>query len=170
MKSGFYPFNLWLMRCRPIIVTLVILVLGHVLPLFGQTKITTVSAMRVRNGPQVAAQEITRLKLGTVVNATERSPNQDTVGGKTDYWYLVNLPNKQSGWLFGGLLLDYNADQREQVLRQIIDARLKAENTDFADRLEIYDLAARATTEAKDVNTHDALPQKSENHLGSGHL
>ena len=96
--------------------------------------------------------------------------NQDTVGGKTDYWYLVNLPNKQSGWLFGGLLLDYNADQREQVLRQIIDARLKAENTDFADRLEIEDLAARATTEAKDVNTHDALPQKSENHLGSGHL
>lgn len=131
----------------------ILLVLGHALSLSAQAKITTVSSMRVRNGPQVAAQEITRLKLGTVVNATERSPNQDTVGGKTDYWYLVNLPNNQSGWLFGGLLLDYNEDQREQLLRQIIDARLKAENTDFADRLEIYDLATRATSEAKDVNT-----------------
>jgi len=129
------------------------LVTGHALAVCGQAKITTVSAMRVRSGPQVTAQEIARLKLGTVVNATERSPNQDTVGGKTDYWYLVNLPNNQSGWLFGGLLLDYDANQREQLLRQIIDARLKAENTDFADRLEIYELATRATPEAKDVNT-----------------
>ena len=140
------------MKFRPLIGTLIILVAGHVVPLCAQAKITTVSAMRVRSGPQVAAQEIKRLKLGTVVNATERSANQDTVGGKTDYWYLVNLPNNQSGWLFGGLLLDYNADQREQLLRQIIDARLKAENTDFADRLEIYDLAAGVTAEVKDVS------------------
>ena len=150
------------MKNRSIVEILITLVLGHVVLVHGQSseikldsaqaKITTVSAMRVRSGPQVAAQEIKRLKLGTVVNATERSANQDTVGGKTDYWYLVNLPNNQSGWLFGGLLLDYNADQREQLLRQIIDARLKAENTDFADRLEIYDLAAGVTAEVKDVN------------------
>ena len=86
------------MKFRPLIGTLIILVAGHVVPLCAQAKITTVSAMRVRSGPQVAAQEIKRLKLGTVVNATERSANQDTVGGKTDYWYLVNLPNNQSGW------------------------------------------------------------------------
>ena len=141
------------MKYRPIIATGIVLVLGHVALLCAQSKITTVSAMRVRSGPQTTAQEITRLKLGTVVNATERSSNQDTVGGKTDYWYLVNLPNGQSGWLFGGLLLDYTEQQREQLLRQIIEARLKAENTDFLDRLEIYNLAARSTTEAKDVNT-----------------
>jgi hypothetical protein len=55
-------------------------------------KITTVSAMRVRRAPQVAAEEVTRLKLGTVVSAVARSPGQDTVGGKTDYWYRVGLP------------------------------------------------------------------------------
>ena len=129
------------------------LVLGHVVTLCGQAKITTVSSMRVRSDPQATAREITRLKLGTVVNSTARSSNQDTVSGKTDYWHQVTLPNGQSGWLFGGLLIDYNANQREQLLRQIIEARLNAENTDFTDRLEIYDLAARATTEAKDVNT-----------------
>ncbi len=96
-----------------------------------------------------SAQEITRLKLGTVVNATARSTNQDTVGDKTDYWYRVNLPNSETGWLFGGLLLDYNTNQREQLLRQIIEARLKAENTDFNDRQEIYNLAARSVTEIK---------------------
>ncbi len=153
LKSAFYPFNLWRVKYRPLLGTLIILVVGHALSVCGQTKITTVSSMRVRSDPQVTAPEVTRLTLGTVVNATTRSSNQDTISGKTDYWYLVALPNGQSGWLFGGLLLDYNANQREQLLRQIIEARLKAENTDFADRLEIYNLAARATTDAKDVNT-----------------
>ena len=119
----------------------------------AQDKITTVSAMRVRRAPQVSAEEVQRLKLGTVVNAVARSTNQDTISGKTDYWYRVTLPNGQTGWLFGGLLLDYNARQRSELLRQIIDARLKAENTDFADRQEIYNLAASGITEAKDANT-----------------
>ncbi len=50
-----------------------------------QAKITAVSAMRARKSPQVAAEEVVRLKLGTVVNAIARSTNQDTIGGKTDY-------------------------------------------------------------------------------------
>ncbi len=119
----------------------------------AQAKITSVSAMRVRKSPQIAAEEITRLKLGTIVNAVARSASQDTVAGKTDYWYRVNLPNGATGWLFGGLLLDYNAQQRTELLRQIIEARLQNENTDFADRQEIYNLAANSVREAKDVNT-----------------
>jgi Bacterial SH3 domain len=118
-----------------------------------QAKITTVSAMRVRSGPQVTAEEISRLMLGTIVKAIARSTNQDTISNKTDYWYRVNLPNGQSGWLFGGLLLDYSAAQRQQLLRNIIEARLKAENTEFSDREDTYKLAVTATIEAKDPNT-----------------
>jgi len=149
------------MRYRSLAVTLTMLV--HVSTLCGQSsevklesaqaKITAVSAMRARTAPQINAPEITRLKLGTVVNATARSSEQDTVSGKTDYWYQVTLANGQSGWLFGGLLLDYYASHREQFLRQIIEARLKAENTDFSDRQEIYSLAARSLTEVKDVTS-----------------
>ncbi|HSQ24650.1 MAG TPA: SH3 domain-containing protein [Pyrinomonadaceae bacterium] len=119
----------------------------------AQPKITTVSAMRARRAPQVAGEEIMRLKLGTVISAIARSTNQDTIGGKSDYWYRVNLPNGEMGWLFGGLLLDYDIRQREQLLRQIIEARLKAENTEFADRQEIYNLAANSIGEVKDANT-----------------
>ena len=119
----------------------------------AQPKITTVSAMRARRGPQVAAEEIMRLKLGTVVSAVARSTNQDTIGGKSDYWYRVNLPNGETGWLFGGLLLDYDIRQREQLLGQIFEARLKAENTEFADRQEIYNFASSSIAEAKDANT-----------------
>jgi len=117
-----------------------------------QPKITTVSAMRARRGPQVAAEEIIRLKLGTIVGAVARSANQDTIGGRSDYWYRVNLPNGETGWLFSGLLLDYDIRRREQLLRQIFEARLKAENTEFADRQEIYNLAVSSIAEAKDAN------------------
>jgi hypothetical protein len=151
------------MKRQAITFTLLLLTFGHISSLVAQTdevkldsaqtKITTVSAMRVRKSPQVTAEEIVRLKLGTVVNAIARSTTQDTIGGKTDYWYRVNLPNSDTGWLFGGLLLDYTASQRQQLVRQIIEARLKVENTDFADRQEIYNLAASSLTEAKDMST-----------------
>ena len=151
------------MTHRPLICTAILFVLGHVSILVGQTsesklepaqpKITTVSAMRARRAPQITAEEITRLKLGTVVNAVARSTNQDTVGDKTDYWYRVNLPNAQTGWLFGGLLLDYDANRHVRLIKQIIEERLKAENTGFSDRQEIYNLAASSAIQAKDVNT-----------------
>jgi len=142
---------------------LAVLGLAHAATVLGQTdeikfdaaqpKITTVSAMRARKAPQTGAEEIMRLKLGTVVSAIARSSNQDTISGKTDYWYRVNLSTGGTGWLFGGLLLDYDVREREQLLRTIIAARLKAENTDFSDRQELYNLAAEALTEVKDPNT-----------------
>jgi Bacterial SH3 domain len=119
----------------------------------AQDKITIVSAMRARRAPQVSADEVRRLKLGTIVSANARSTHQETIGGKTDYWYRVNLPNGETGWLFGGLLLEYNARQRTELLRQILAARLKAENTDFADRQEIYELASSAISDTKDTST-----------------
>lgn len=151
------------MKHNYLVFALALFALGHLSPLVAQTdeikldaaqsRITTVSAMRARRAPQISAEEIVRLKLGTVVNAVARSTNQDTIGGKTDYWYRVTLPNNQTGWLFGGLLLDYSASQRQELLRQIIEARFQAENTEFADRQEIYNLAASAVSEAKDVST-----------------
>ena len=151
------------MKYRSVILALTILAFGLVSPSLGQSdeikldvaqaKITTVSAMRVRKAPQVTAEEVTRLKLGTVVNAIARSSNQDTVAEKTDYWYRVNLSNGQTGWLFGGLLLDYTLSRRQELLRQIIEARLKAENTDFADRQEIYNLASNSIKDTNDPNT-----------------
>jgi len=151
------------MKYLVIVFALALLAPGQTSPLGGQLgemkldttqpKITTVSAMRVRKAPQITSEEIVRLKLGTVVDAVARSANQDTIGGKTDYWYRVNLPNNETGWLFGGLLLDYSARQRLALVRDIIEVRLKAENTDFADRQEIYNLAASLIVEAKDVNT-----------------
>src|SRR6185369_9765684 len=118
------------MKRQCLIFAVVIFLIGNASLLVAQTeevkldatqaKITTVSAMRARKAPQTTAEEILRLKLGTVVNAIARSTNQDTIGGKTDYWYRVNLSNSQTGWLFGGLLLDYSPSKRQELVRQIV--------------------------------------------------
>src|SRR5262245_42963314 len=120
------------MKTKSTVLTLAILLLVLRSPVRAQTdevkfvtavgKITSVSAIRVRQATQVMAEEVIRLKLGTVVTAVARSANEDTVAGQRDYWYRVNLSdehaasgqaaNDQTGWVFGGLLLDYDADHR----------------------------------------------------------
>jgi Bacterial SH3 domain len=110
--------------------------LGEVKLDTAQTKITTVSAMRVRKAPQITSEEVVRLKLGTVVDAVARSANQDTIGGKTDYWYRVNLPNNETGWLFGGLLLDV-VEQRTDLKKTLASLRLALAKTTAPERSEL---------------------------------
>jgi len=161
------------MKIKSKVLTLTILLLVLLSPVRAQTdevkfgaavaKITSVSAMRVRKAPQVTAEEVIRLKLGTVVTAVARSANEDTVAGQRDYWYRVNFSNQQTasgqaandqtGWVFGGLLLDYDPDHRQQLLKQIVEDRLKAETTEFLDRQEIYNLASSSIAEAEDTDT-----------------
>lgn len=116
----------------------------------ARPKITTVSAVRARTGPQVEAQEVARLKLGTVVSAVARSADQSEIGGKKDYWYRINLPGGGPGWVFGGLLADYDPARHQETARRIIDERLKVEDMSFEDGVDFYDFVSRALAEIKE--------------------
>ncbi len=102
-------------------------------------KITTASNVRARVGPETAAQEVARLKLGTVLTADGRTAEQSEIGGKTDYWYRVALPGGAPGWVFGGLLADYEEARRGETVRHIVDERLKVETMSFDDASDLYD-------------------------------
>ena len=123
----------------------------------ARPKITIVSAVRARTGPQLAAQEIMRLKLGTVVSAVARSADASEVGGKKDYWYQVNLPNGSPGWVFGGLLVDYDHTRRPEIFRQIIDERHKVESMSFEDGVDYYNFVGSALAEAKEPTAKGEL-------------
>jgi len=119
-----------------------------------QTKITNASAVRARTGPQVAAQEVMRVKLGTVLSAVARSADESEIGGKRDYWYRVKLPSGETAWVFGGLLADYDPARREEIFRRIIEERLKVEGLSFEDGMDLYSfvsdsLAGAVETSAK---------------------
>ena len=123
----------------------------------ARPKITTVSAVRARNGPQFTAQEVTRLKLGTVVSATARSADQSEIGGKKDYWYRISLPGGGPGWVFGGLLADYDAAHRREIVRRIIDERLKVEAMRFEDGVDLYNFVSSALTETREPTDRGEL-------------
>jgi hypothetical protein len=115
-----------------------------------QPKITTVSAVRVRTAPETLAQEIIRLKLGTVVSAFARSSETSELLGKRDYWFRVNLPGNTFGWIFGGMLADYDTTQRQQVVRRIIEERQKTESMSFEDGVDFYNFAVSLSSEANE--------------------
>jgi hypothetical protein len=101
-------------------------------------KITTASAVRMRTAPETGAAEVARLKLGTVVSSDARSPEQFELGGKKDYWYRVALPGGEQGWVFGALLADYDPARRDEVVRRIVEERLKVENMSNDDALDLF--------------------------------
>ena len=123
----------------------------------ARPKITTVSAVRARTGPQVAASEIMRLKLGTVVSAVAQSVDPAELGGTKDYWYRVNLPNGTPGWVFGGLLIDYDYSRRPEIFRRIIDERLKVEAMSFEDGVDYYNFVVSTLAEAKEPSAKGEL-------------
>jgi hypothetical protein len=110
----------------------------------ARQKITTASAVRARTAPDTAAAEVTRLKLGTVVSADARSPEEAEVGSRKAYWFRVALPGGQQGWVFGGLLADYDPARREEIVRRIVGERLKAESMSFDDGVDFYNFVAAA--------------------------
>lgn len=115
----------------------------------ARQRITTASAVRMREAPEVSAAEVTRLKLGTVVSADARSAEQLELGGKKDYWYRVSLPDGRQGWVFGALLADYDPARRDETVTRIVEERLKVEEIGPADSLDLYNFAEGALAAAR---------------------
>ncbi|MCL2025419.1 MAG: SH3 domain-containing protein, partial [Leptospirales bacterium] len=66
----------------------------------GQAKVTA-TVLNVRHIPSAAGNVIAKLKRGEIINIVERSKYTSEVVGTSDYWYKIELPKKQTGWVFG---------------------------------------------------------------------
>ena len=120
-------------------------------------KIVAGTGVRVRANPKVAAAEVGKLPFGTVLVTQQRSPTQETVGAKKDYWYKVNSPVK--GWVFGGLLQDYDAKNPDKTAVQLVRGKLgKSDRVmdsgvlNFSDAVEVSQYAQQATSKTKSVD------------------
>ncbi|HYP52431.1 MAG TPA: SH3 domain-containing protein, partial [Pyrinomonadaceae bacterium] len=108
----------------------------------ARPKMTTASAVRARTEPHASAPEVTRLKLGTLINAVARTAEQAEVGGRKDYWFRVELPGGGSAWVFGALLADYDPARKSDIVRRVIDERLKVESMSFEDGVDFYNFVS----------------------------
>ncbi|HEY9283385.1 MAG TPA: SH3 domain-containing protein [Pyrinomonadaceae bacterium] len=117
----------------------------------ARQKITIASNVRVRSGPETAAQEVARLKLGAVVAASARTAEPAEIAGKREHWYKVALASGETGWVFGGFLADYDAARKSEVKRRIVEERLKAEELKFDDGVDLYNFASQTAAEETDA-------------------
>jgi hypothetical protein len=113
----------------------------------SRMRITTASGIRVRTGPQVTAEEVTRLSVGAVLQELEASPNTEKIAGVEDRWYRVVLPDGKQGWVFGGFTLLFDAAKAGESYRQIANNRLKVEDPSFSDSVDLANFLARVKTE-----------------------
>src|SRR5262249_8404417 len=129
---------------------------GLAWPAAGQvtppSMITTASGVRVRASAQVSAEELIKLPIGTVLDVGERSAGKEAIGGASDYWYRVSLPDGRQGWIFGAFLTAFDAGKRAQIYLAIASDRLKNTKTTFADQAELTRFLERAITEVSEPN------------------
>ena len=112
-------------------------------------RITTASNVRVRNAPDINTDELARLPVGTIVEASERSPDKAKVGDMEDFWYLVSAPGGAKGWLFGGLTAPFDAARRDEIYVKLADDRLANEKASFSEMADLFTFLDHAKQEVK---------------------
>ena len=110
-------------------------------------RITVVSNARLRAAPQITAEEITRLPLGTIVLVLDQSVAKEVVNEMEDFWHLVRTDDDKSGWIFGGLTRPFSTTGREEIYRQIAEERLQTARQDFFEQVDFYKFLVRAMAE-----------------------
>ncbi|GAK60030.1 hypothetical protein U27_07017 [Candidatus Vecturithrix granuli] len=122
----------------------------EIMPIQAQNssfRILTASNVRIRQKPNASAPEVTKLALGTLVQELGRTPKQETIGAVQDYWYQIAIPDGQQGWIFGGFTMVYQETQREAIYQEITQARLKREQLNWFDQIDLVRFLTHASGE-----------------------
>lgn len=125
-------------------------------PLF----ITAAFKVNLREKPSAGAKEVGELTVGMRVRSLERSPQKQTIGGKTDYWHRIETiaaENKKTGWVFGAFLLPFDAAKRETIYSLIAVERAKAAGETFSENAELVDFLTSSLPEIKTQATQAEL-------------
>ncbi len=118
-------------------------------PSWVAQRITVVSGTRLRVLPQTTSDEIARLPLGTVVLVLNQSAAKEKIGQIEDFWYRVKTDDRKNGWVFGGLTAPFSPERREDIYLRIAADRLKSENKNFSEEVELYNFLTRAALEIR---------------------
>lgn len=112
-------------------------------------RITVVSNARLRQSPQLTAEEIVRLPLGAIVRVFEQSPERELIGGIEDFWYRVETTDGVSGWVFGGLTVSFSPARREEIYLRIVRERMNIGRNSFPEQTDLFNFLTRAIAEVK---------------------
>jgi hypothetical protein len=110
-------------------------------------RITIASGVRARSSAQTNSTLVETLQIGTMVQELERSQIKDTIANAEDYWYRVTLPSGRQAWIFGALLVPYEAARRDEIFHKIAIGAFGASEPRFGDQVDLVHFLERAAAE-----------------------
>lgn len=132
-------------------------------------KIVTASTVRYRVQPSLDAEVIGHVALGAVLSATRRTREPLQNDGVENYWYLVDVEDKQ-GWVSGQFLRDFKLEQKEKIWFSIIRERMDNPDLTFIDRVALYQfvdaIVSKKASDESDSVTIDSDKMSSAFELG----
>lgn len=109
------------------------------------------TSVRIRSTPSTSGAIVTTLPLGTWAKILEKSTDKQTLVGKSDHWYKIEVSGKQ-GWIFGGLTALANEEDRFSAALTLIKNRLEMQDKPIEDQVQLHDFAASV----KELASHSA--------------
>lgn len=110
--------------------------------------LVTASAVRMREAADTQAPLVGQLGLGAVVEAVKRTEKKQSVGSRSQYWFLVKTP-EHKGWVFGAFLQDFSVAAQDKQWFTLAKTRLAMDKLSFADRVDLYDFIERVLPQVK---------------------
>ena len=99
--------------------------------------IVNVASGRVRREPDLSAETLRTVALGTIFDSIDKNAQ----------WFQVKLSGDDSGWISNTITSEYNAAQREKIYIAIADKYIKRDNLTFRDAAQAFDFLSRVTRE-----------------------
>ena len=99
--------------------------------------IVNVAAGRIRREPDLAAETLQTVALGTIFDVKDKNPQ----------WSQIALAGNETGWISNTITSDFNAARREKIYLDIADKYLKRDKLDFSDAARAFDFLTRAARE-----------------------
>ena len=107
-------------------------------------RLTSASNVRLRSEPVDSAGVVVTVPLGTALVGIE-------TGGADRTWLRVRTGDGKEGWVLTRLTRRFDAENRLDVIEQVVTERLARKGDSFAARAEIVDLIDRTLADASDA-------------------
>ena len=107
-------------------------------------RLTSASNVRLRSEPVDSAGVVVTVPLGTALVGIE-------TGGPDRTWLRVRTGDGKEGWVLTRLTRRFDAENRLDVIEQVVTERLARKGDSFAARAEVVDLLDRTIADASDA-------------------
>lgn len=104
--------------------------------------------VRIRSTGNTSGQVVATLPLGTWAEIIETGTEKQNLVGKSDFWYKVRDEKNNEGWIFGGLTLKCNADEKFITAAELVRLRVEQYGRPLEEAEQLYTFTQKLVGQA----------------------